>query len=90
MFLKFTAQFCCYRVWTWNKADFIYVFDAIECFKEKGSPWNLSDGNRNKELDMVPGCDTGVLTVFIHIFYTGISKATDVAHCQITEPFIVS
>jgi len=30
------------------------------------------------------------MTVFIHIFDTGISKATDVAHCQITEPFLVS
>lgn len=54
--------------------DFIDVFDAIKCFKEKGSPWNLSDGNRNKELVIVPGCDTGVMTVFIHIFDTGYLK----------------
>jgi len=49
-------------------------FDAIKCFQEKRSPWNLSDGNRNKELDIVPGYDTGVMTVFIHFFDTGYLK----------------
>jgi len=34
----------------------------------------MSDGNRNKELDIVPEYNTDVMTVFIRFFDTGYLK----------------